>query len=87
MEAIGNNVVYIRESKSGYLSGFYYLVSWKRYTEEEITWEPASAVEYLRKLISLFHKDHYDKLTASSSAIDTTPPMAKLMAKPTKSLK
>ena len=44
VEAIRNSAVYARESKSGHLPGLYYLVSWKGYSEEENTWEPASAV-------------------------------------------
>ena len=43
-------------------------------------------VQHLRKLISLFHKNHPNKQTATSEAIDTAPPMArpiiKLAAKP-----
>ena len=37
MEAIWDSVVYARESKSGHLSDLYYLVSWKRYSENENT--------------------------------------------------
>ena len=44
LEAIWNSEIYARESKSGHLPGLYYLVSWKRYLEEENIWEPASAV-------------------------------------------
>ena len=44
VEAIRDSAVYARESESGHLLGFYYLVSWKRYPEEENTWEPASTV-------------------------------------------
>ena len=44
VEAIRDSAVYARESESGHLPGLYYLVSWKRYPEEENTWEPASAV-------------------------------------------
>ena len=44
VEAIQNNAVYAKESESDYLLGLYYLVLWKRYSEEENTWEPASAV-------------------------------------------
>ena len=59
VEVIWDGAVYARESKSCHLPGLYYLVSWKRYPDEENTWEPASAAQYLRKLISLFQKDHY----------------------------
>ena len=54
VKTIQDSAVYARESKSDHLPGLYYLVSWKRYPEEENTWEPASAVQYLRKLISSF---------------------------------
>ena len=83
VEAIWDSAVYARESKSAHLLGLHYLVFWKGYPEEENTWEPASAVQHLKKLISLFHKDHPDKPTATSLAIDTTPPMAR----PTKPFK
>ena len=81
VEVIRDSAVYARESESGHLSGLYYLVSWKGYPEEENTWEPASAVQHLRKLICLFHKDHPDKPTATSPAIDTAPPMARSTVK------
>ena len=87
VKAIRDSAVYARESESGHLPYLYYLVSWKRYPEEENTWKPTSVVQHLRKLISSFHKDHPDKLTATSPAIDTIPPMAKLIVKPTKPLK
>ena len=82
VEAIWNSAVYARESESGHLPGLYYLVFWKRYLEEENTWEPASVVQHLRKLISSFHKDYPDKLTATSPIIDTAPPMARPIYKP-----
>ena len=44
LEAIRDSMVYAKESKSGHLPGLYYLVSWKKYPEEENTWEPASTV-------------------------------------------
>ena len=37
MEAIWDSVVYARKSKSGYLPRLYYLVFWKRYSEEKNT--------------------------------------------------
>ena len=83
VEAIWDSAVYARESESGHLPGFYYLVSWKRYPEEENTWKPVSAVQHLRKLISSFHKDYPDKPTAISLAIDTAPPMVRPTVKPT----
>ena len=83
VEAIWDSTVYARESKSGHLPGLYYLVSWKGYLEEENTWEPASAVQHLRKLISSFHKDYPDKPTVTSPAIDIAPPIAR----PTEPLK
>ena len=79
VEAIWDSEVYARESELGHLPGLYYLVSWKRYPKEENTWEPVSAVQYLRKLISLFHKDHFDKPNTTFPAFDTAP----LMARPT----
>ena len=37
VEAIWDNAVYAKKSKSGHLLGLYYLVSWKGYPEEENT--------------------------------------------------
>ena len=87
VKAIRDSTVYARESKSAHLPDLNYLVSWKRYFEEKNTWEPALAVQHLRKLISLFHKDHPDKSAATFPATDTGPPMARPIAKSTKSLK
>ena len=44
VEAIWNSAVYTRKSESGHLPGLYYLGSWKKYPEEENTWDLASAV-------------------------------------------
>ena len=87
VEAIWDSAVYVRESESGHLPGLYYLVSWKGYPEEENTWEPASAVQHLRKLISSFDKDHSDKPTATFLIINTVPPMVRLTVKVTKPFK
>ena len=84
-------MVYTRESK-GHLLGLSSLASWKSYLEKENTWEPYSAVQHLKKLFCLFYKDHSDKLTANSEAINIVPLMArptiksaaKLATKPTK---
>ena len=77
LEDICNSTVYARESEAGHLLGFYYLISWKGYFEDESTWEPASAMQHLRKLISSFNKDYLNKPTATSPPIDLVPPIAK----------
>ena len=83
VEAIWDNAVYANKSESGHLPGLYYLVAWKGYPEEENTWEPSSAVQHLKKLISSFHKDHPKKPTATSPPIDSAPSMARPTVKPT----
>ena len=84
VKAICDSAVYAKKSESGHhLPGLYYLVSWKGYSEKENTWEPASAVQHLRKLISSFYNDHLDQLIVTSEAINTAPPMAKPTIKPT----
>ena len=87
VEAIRDNAIYVRESKTGHLPGFYYLVSWKGNPKEEITWELTSAVQHLRKLICSFYKDHLNKPTAMFSAINTASLMARPIIKLTKPLK
>ena len=83
VEAIWDSVVYVRESTTGHLPGLYYLVSWKDYTEEENTWEPYLAIQHLRKLISLFYKEHLNKPITTSKAIHFAPPMARPTVRPT----
>ncbi len=57
IEAIINSAVYSQQANNQ-ISGLYYLILWKSYSEEENTWEPLSAVIHLRKLINIFHKEH-----------------------------
>ena len=83
VEAIWDSAVYAMESELGHLPGLYYLVAWKGYPEEENTWEPVSAVQHLRKLISSFHKDHPEKPTATSPPVNSAPPIAMPIVKPT----
>ena len=73
VEAIRESAVYAKESEGGHLPGLYYLVSWKSYTEEENTWEPASAIQHLRRLVSTYHREHPEKLTATSPPVDSAP--------------
>ena len=82
LEGICDSAVYARESEAGHLPGLYYLVSWKGYPKDKSTWEPASAVQHFRKLVSTFHKNHSDKPTAISPPIDLASPMAKRTAPP-----
>ena len=77
VEAIRESAVYAKESQLGHLPGLYYLVSWKGYPEEKNTWEPSSAVQHLRKLLSSFQRGHLDKPKATSPAVDKTPTMAR----------
>ena len=82
LEGIYNSMVYARESEAGHLLGLYYLVFWKSYPKDKSTWEPASAVQHFRKLVSIFHKDHPNKLTTTSLLIDLALPIAKHTAPP-----
>lgn len=41
-----------------------------------------SAIQYIRNYISLFYKNYSNKPIKTSSAIDTTSPIAKLTIKP-----
>ncbi len=76
IEAIINSTMYSLQANNQ-MTGFYYLVLWKGYPEEEHTWEPSSAVIHLRKFISTFRKKHPEKLTATFSPLDSAPPMAR----------
>ena len=87
VEAIRDSAVYARESKQGHLPDLYYLVLWKEYPEEENTWEPTSAIQQLKKLISSFYKDYPDKATAIFPTINTAIPMARLTVQLTELLK
>ena len=77
VEGICDSAVYTKKSETGYLPGLYYLVCWKNYPKDKSTWEPTSAMQHLRKLVSIFYKDHPDKPIATSLPIDMATPMAK----------
>ena len=78
VEAIIDNAMYGQQANDQ-IPGFYYLVLWKGYPEEENTWEPLSAVIHLRKLISTFYKEYLEKPIATSPPLDSAPPMARPM--------
>ena len=82
VEGICNTAVYIRELETGHLPGLYYLVFWKDYPKDKSTWEPALAVQHLRKLVSTFHKNYPNKPTATSLPIDLAPLIAKCTTPP-----
>lgn len=82
VKTICNSAIYAKESKSSHLPGLYYLMSWKSYLEKKNTWKPVTAVHYLQRLLSIFHKEHLKKPTITSPLVSSTAPMAKFMIKP-----
>ena len=76
VEGICDSAVYAGESEVGHLLGLYYLVSWKGYPKNKSTWEPASAVQHLRKMVNTFYKNNPNKPIATSPPIDLAPLMA-----------
>ena len=93
VNGIRHSTIYAKESATGQFPGLYYLVLWKGSPEEANTWEPALAIQHLRKLVTAYHKDNPEKLTATSDPVDTALPMAqssalpRSIAKPTTRLK
>ena len=82
VEAICNNVVYAKDSESGQLPGLYYLTSWKDFLEEKNIWKPASAIQHLRRFVSIFHKKNPDKPIAISTSVYIALSMARPTVKP-----
>ena len=83
IEAIWDSAVYVSKLWSGQLPGLYYLVTCKEYPKEKNTWEPLSAVHQLKTLINSFYKNQPEKSAATSSPINSVPPMARSTVKPT----
>ena len=76
VDVIQDSAVYARES-ARQLRGLYYLVLWKSYLEEESTWEPVLAIQYLKKLVTAYHKDNPKKPIVTSALVNTALPMAR----------
>ena len=83
VKAIRDSAIYAMKLESGHLPGFYYLEAWKGYPKKRNTWEPFSAVQHLRKLIRLLHKDYSEKPIATSLPINSVLPMARPKVNPT----
>ena len=83
VEAIIDSAIYTKEAKT-HLPDLYYLIFWKSYLEEKSTWKLFFIIMHLRKMISMFHKDHLKKPTATSSLFNSAPSMAKPSVKPAK---
>lgn len=79
-EAICNNEVYTRKLED-YLSGFYYLVSWKDYLKKENIWELVLVIQYLQRLVTTFYKKYLKKLRAIFLLIDSTLSMTRSVDK------
>lgn len=70
-------MVYGQEIKSQ-ISGLCYFVSWKKHQKEESSKELTLGIIPLWKLINTFPKEHPEKLTVASLALDSALPMAGL---------
>ena len=81
---IWDSAVYAKESTIDQLLGFYYLVLWKSYPEEENTKEPILAIQHLQRLVNSYHKDNPEKPTATSFLVNIASPMARSTRAPTK---
>ena len=81
-DGIQDSVVYTKESATGQLPRFYFLILWKSYPEEENTWEPVLAILHLLRLTNAYHKNNLERPTATSLPVN----MAPLMARPTAAL-
>lgn len=82
IEGIRDNAVY-NEAVEGKVPGLYYLIPWKSYSKKMTTWETASIVLHLHKMISIFYKAYLKKPTAMFPLLDSVPLMVRPKIKPT----
>ena len=84
VDSIWDSTVYAKKLIKNQLPGLYYLILWKSYSEEENTWEPASAIQHLWRLTITYHKNNSKKLIVTSLPIDMALQIAKPIVAPTK---
>ena len=77
INGIWDSAVYAKKSTTGQLSGFYYLVLWKRYPEEKNIWESALAIQHLQRLITAYYKDNLEKPIVIFFPVNTALPIAR----------
>ena len=91
VDSIWDSAVYAKQSAEQ-LSGLYYLVLWKKYSEKKNTSEPILAIQHRQKLVTAYLKNNSKKPTVTSAPINmtlsiarpTTLLIARLTAAPTK---
>ncbi len=76
VELIINSAIYGKETKNQLL-GLYYLLLLKSYPKEKSTWELLATVMYLRKLISIFYKEHLKKQIVTFLRLDSISPIVR----------
>ena len=74
-------VQFMPRSQQANYQGF---IIWSRgkVTLRNNTWEPALAIQHLRKLVTVYQKNNPEKPTAIFALVDMASPMARLSASP-----
>ena len=55
----------------------YYLILWEDYPKKKNTWESTLVIQQLQRLVTAYHKHNPKKLIATSTLVDTAPPIAR----------